>query len=175
MHTLTLDTPGGQLTAIADDDHTVLAAGFCDAAELAARLGLPAPPPPHAGPSPAGDAVAAYVAGDLGALDRVHTRQAGTDFQQAVWSALRAIPPGETASYAEIAAAIGRPQATRAVGSACGRNLIAPFVPCHRAVRTDGSLGGYAYGLAVKGWLLSLESGQGGRDEARAPAARSAV
>ena len=81
----------------------------------------------------------------------------GTDFQVRVWEALRAIPPGETATYAEIAARIGAPAAVRAVGTACGANPVAPVVPCHRVVRTDGGLGGYAYGLAVKEWLLDHE------------------
>lgn len=81
----------------------------------------------------------------------------GTAFQQAVWEALRAIPPGETRSYAQIAAATGRPGAVRATGSACGDNQLALLVPCHRVVRSDGGLGGYAYGLARKKALLARE------------------
>lgn len=81
----------------------------------------------------------------------------GTAFQQAVWQALRAIPPGETRSYAEIAAAAGRPGAVRAVGTACGANPLAIVVPCHRVLRADGALGGYAYGTARKQSLLARE------------------
>lgn len=81
----------------------------------------------------------------------------GTAFQEAVWKALSQIPPGETRSYAQIAAAIGRPAAVRAVGSACGANPVAVLIPCHRALRTDGSLGGYAYGLEIKTELLKRE------------------
>ncbi|MBK5264375.1 MAG: methylated-DNA--[protein]-cysteine S-methyltransferase, partial [Alphaproteobacteria bacterium] len=81
----------------------------------------------------------------------------GTAFQQAVWDALRAIPPGETRSYAQIAAAIGRPGAVRATGSACGDNQLAVLIPCHRVVRSDGGLGGYAYGLERKKALLGKE------------------
>ncbi|MDI1295750.1 MAG: bifunctional DNA-binding transcriptional regulator/O6-methylguanine-DNA methyltransferase Ada [bacterium] len=81
----------------------------------------------------------------------------GTAFQQAIWSALRAIPPGETRSYGEIAAAIGRPGATRAAGTACGDNALAVLVPCHRVLRSDGSLGGYAYGVDRKQALLARE------------------
>ncbi len=72
---------------------------------------------------------------------------------------MRSIPPGQTWSYARLAAEAGRPTAVRAAGSACARNLVAPFVPCHRVVRSDGSLGGYAYGLDIKRALLAHESG----------------
>ncbi len=82
---------------------------------------------------------------------------AGTAFQQAVWAELRRIPPGETRSYAQIAAAVGKPAAVRAAGSANGANNVAVLIPCHRVVRTDGSLGGYAYGLDRKRALLDKE------------------
>jgi AraC family transcriptional regulator of adaptative response/methylated-DNA-[protein]-cysteine methyltransferase len=81
----------------------------------------------------------------------------GTAFQQAVWAALRAIPPGETRSYGEIAAAVGRPGAVRAAGTACGDNGLAVLIPCHRVLRSDGTLGGYAYGLERKKALLERE------------------
>lgn len=84
----------------------------------------------------------------------------GTAFQQAVWQALRSIPAGETRSYSELAAMVGRPGAVRAAGSACGANALAVAIPCHRAVRTDGTLGGYAYGLARKARLLAAERGE---------------
>src|SRR5437868_4643911 len=74
-----------------------------------------------------------------------------------VWEALRRIPRGETRTYSDIAREIGAPAAVRAVGSACGANPVALVVPCHRAVRTDGGLGGYAWGLTVKRRLLELE------------------
>ncbi len=82
---------------------------------------------------------------------------AGTDFQMAVWKQLRTIPPGETRSYADIARALGRPKAVRAVGAANGANRIAVLIPCHRVLRSDGSLGGYAYGLHIKNMLLKRE------------------
>lgn len=85
----------------------------------------------------------------------------GTAFQEAVWRALRAIPAGETRSYAELAALAGNPQAVRAAGSACGANGVAVLIPCHRALRSDGSLGGYAYGLERKRALLAKEAGEG--------------
>ncbi|MBW8784560.1 MAG: bifunctional DNA-binding transcriptional regulator/O6-methylguanine-DNA methyltransferase Ada [Novosphingobium sp.] len=81
----------------------------------------------------------------------------GTAFQEAVWRELRRIAPGETRSYAEIAAAVGKPQAVRAAGSANGANNVAVLIPCHRVIRSDGSLGGYAYGLDIKRALLEKE------------------
>ncbi len=81
----------------------------------------------------------------------------GTAFQQAVWAALRAIPAGETRSYAQLAAAVGRPAAVRAAGTACGDNRLAVLIPCHRILRSDGGLGGYAWGLERKRALLDRE------------------
>jgi len=85
----------------------------------------------------------------------------GTAFQLRVWEELRRIPPGETRTYSEVAAAIGRPTATRAVANACGDNPVALVVPCHRVVRTDGGLGGYRWGLARKRTLLRHEGARG--------------
>ena len=82
---------------------------------------------------------------------------AGTAFQEAVWRELRKIPAGETRSYAQIAAAIGQPNAVRAVGTANGDNHVAVLIPCHRVIRSDGSLGGYAGGLDRKRKLLASE------------------
>jgi AraC family transcriptional regulator of adaptative response/methylated-DNA-[protein]-cysteine methyltransferase len=81
----------------------------------------------------------------------------GTAFQEAVWRELRRIPPGETRSYAELAAAAGNPKAVRAAGSANGANNVAVLIPCHRVIRTGGNLGGYAYGLEIKRKLLEKE------------------
>lgn len=81
----------------------------------------------------------------------------GTAFQEAVWRELTRIPPGETRTYAQIAAAVGRPAAVRAAGTANGDNNVAVLIPCHRVIRTDGTLGGYAYGLERKARLLERE------------------
>jgi len=81
----------------------------------------------------------------------------GTVFQQQVWQALRAVPWGETTTYAALARALGRPGAFHPVGAAVGRNPISLFIPCHRALGSDGSLTGYAGGLARKRWLLDHE------------------
>ena len=85
----------------------------------------------------------------------------GTVFQEAVWRELRKIPPGETRSYGQIAAAVGKPKAVRATGSANGANCVAVLIPCHRVVRSDGSLGGYAYGAKIKQKLLEKEKNKG--------------
>jgi O-6-methylguanine DNA methyltransferase len=82
---------------------------------------------------------------------------AGTDFQQQVWKGIADIPPGQTKTYGELARAIGRPNAVRAVGSACGRNPVPLFIPCHRVVGSNGGLGGFSCGLPWKELLLSLE------------------
>jgi AraC family transcriptional regulator, regulatory protein of adaptative response / methylated-DNA-[protein]-cysteine methyltransferase len=81
----------------------------------------------------------------------------GTAFQQRVWDELRRIPHGETRSYSELAAALGNPKASRAVGGANGANHVAVLIPCHRVIAADGTLGGYAYGLAIKAELLRRE------------------
>jgi len=84
----------------------------------------------------------------------------GTAFQRRVWDALRRIPPGATASYAEIAERIGAPRSSRAVGRACATNQVAVAIPCHRVVRSDGSLSGYRWGLEKKRRLLELEAAE---------------
>ncbi|MCC6131898.1 MAG: methylated-DNA--[protein]-cysteine S-methyltransferase [Acidobacteria bacterium] len=86
----------------------------------------------------------------------------GTEFQVAAWKALSRIPYGETRSYAEQAALIGRPKAVRAIGAANGRNPLPIFLPCHRVIGSDGSLTGYGGGLDKKEWLLAHEKGKPG-------------
>jgi len=81
----------------------------------------------------------------------------GTDFQQSIWKALQRIPVGKTTTYAQIAEAIGRPKALRAVGTAIGANPIAYLIPCHRVIRTDGGLGGFRWGLECKKKMLEWE------------------
>lgn len=118
---------------------------------------------PNARIEAGGDRMADLVAGAVAAVEMPSRMPdlpidvAGTAFQQAVWAELRRIPPGETRSCAQIAAAVGRPGAIRAAGSANGANNVAVLIPCHRVVRSDGSLGGYAYGLDRKRALLDKE------------------
>ena len=102
------------------------------------------------------DQLDAYFAGARTDFDLALAPR-GTPFQHAVWDALRAIPYGETRSYAEVAKAIGRPAAVRAVANACAANPVAVVVPCHRVVRADGSAGGYRWGPERKKTLLATE------------------
>lgn len=129
-----------------------------DAQALAARF-------PAATIAPGGEALARLAAEVIAVVEspaRAHALPRdvqGTTFQEAVWRALAAIPAGETRTYAELAALAGKPAAVRAAGSACGANPLALVVPCHRAQRSDGTLGGYAYGLERKRALLARERG----------------
>ncbi|MEG3125589.1 methylated-DNA--[protein]-cysteine S-methyltransferase [Sphingomonas sp. GB1N7] len=102
--------------------------------------------------------LAAYFAGTLTQFT-VPLDFHGTDFQKSVWAALLTIPFGETRSYGEIARAIGRPTASRAVGAANGKNPISIIAPCHRVIGTNGSLTGFAGGLEAKRLLIELERG----------------
>lgn len=109
-------------------------------------------------------ALTAQVVAQVERPDQAHNIPldiAGTAFQERIWQALMDIPAGETRSYAEIAAAAGNPKATRAAGSANGANSVAVLVPCHRVIRSDGGLGGYAYGTDIKRELLKREAGEG--------------
>ena len=118
---------------------------------------------PHAELIEGGEAFSALVAEVIASVERpgdsrhIPLDVQGTAFQEAVWQELRRIPPGETRSYAQIAAAIGKPGAVRAAGSANGANNVAVLIPCHRVVRSDGGLGGYAYGVEIKQKLLERE------------------
>jgi methylated-DNA-[protein]-cysteine S-methyltransferase len=105
--------------------------------------------------------LAEYFAGERTAFD-LPLHMIGSEFQRRVWTALRDIPCGETASYGAIAEQIGAPGAARAVGLANGQNPIAIIVPCHRVIGADGSLTGYGGGLPAKQWLLSHEAAQSG-------------
>ena len=98
-----------------------------------------------------------YLNGELEAVDTIPVNTGGTEFQRAAWQALRTIPAGKTATYAEQARRVGRPRASRAVGAANGQNPVAIVLPCHRVVGASGSLTGYAGGVSTKLWLLRHE------------------
>jgi methylated-DNA-[protein]-cysteine S-methyltransferase len=108
-------------------------------------------------------AVEAYFAGDTRALEGLDIRTGGTEFQRAVWAALRQIPVGETRTYGQLASAIGRPSAVRAVGLANGANPVGLAVPCHRVIGASGAMTGYAGGVERKRWLLAHEARGVGR------------
>jgi methylated-DNA-[protein]-cysteine S-methyltransferase len=150
----TITTPIAPLSVVTHGE-VVIASGFGELREIAGWVNVEVEPAEPTGT--VADAVRAYLAGQLDALDDVEVRQPGGPFAQEAWRAMREIPPGQTWSYRDLATKASRPDAVRAAGTACGRNHVAPFVPCHRVVRSDGSLGGYAYGLGVKRWLLAHE------------------
>jgi methylated-DNA-[protein]-cysteine S-methyltransferase len=103
------------------------------------------------------DALRGYFEGDLAAFDGIEAAARGTAFQERVWNALRKVPAGRTASYADIAQQIGQPTAVRAVGLADGQNPVPIIIPCHRIIGRDGSLTGFGGGLERKAWLLRHE------------------
>ena len=157
----TVDTPDGAFTILADEAGHVLASGWtADRATIIARLSERARPTTLAtGETDAAAAVAAYYDGDVTAIDDVPVAQHGTAMQLAGWEALRRIEPGRPLTYSEFAVELGSPSAVRAAASICARNAPALFVPCHRVLRSDGTLGGFAWGLDVKRRLLDRESG----------------
>ena len=151
MGPLTLAARGDQLVAVRFGDEREQAERFVHRQEPAAVI------VEHRDPAGAVTALHDYFGGDLGAVDRLQVEFYGTEFQRCVWTALRTIPAGRTASYSDIANAIGAPTATRAVGAANGANPIPIVVPCHRIIGTSGALVGYGGGLDRKRWLLEHE------------------
>jgi methylated-DNA-[protein]-cysteine S-methyltransferase len=155
----TVDTPAGPFTMLATDD-AVLASGWTTDIDALAPLvhGDLRPrtrPQPRADLGPFTKAVLAYLDGDLDAIDDVPVRQRSGGFLEHAWATLREVR--EPVTYTEFAARAGRPAAVRAAAQACARNAAALFVPCHRVLRLDGSLGGFRWGLPVKQWLLEHE------------------
>ncbi|MFB9448566.1 methylated-DNA--[protein]-cysteine S-methyltransferase [Dactylosporangium vinaceum] len=103
-------------------------------------------------------ALLSYLDGDLTAIDEVPVRQRGGQFITHAWEVLRQVPAGGPVTYTEFADRAGRPAAVRAAAMACATNAAALFVPCHRVLRLDGTLGGFRWGLPVKRWLLDFEA-----------------
>ncbi|MGH3932985.1 MAG: methylated-DNA--[protein]-cysteine S-methyltransferase [Pseudonocardiaceae bacterium] len=158
----TVDTPIGPFTVLVDDEGVVLASGWtAELDDLLPQVAAPLRPAAVRHRPDLGvvtSAVTGYHRGDLAAISDVPVRQQSGEFLQHAWQVLRAIPAGAPISYTELAAKAGRPEAVRAAASACARNAAALFVPCHRVLRADGSLGGFRWGLPAKRWLLDHES-----------------
>ncbi|MEU4421937.1 methylated-DNA--[protein]-cysteine S-methyltransferase [Actinoplanes sp. NPDC024001] len=158
----TMDTPVGPFTVITTDTGAVRASGFTtDVPELMRLVhpALAAPVEENDDVGPVRAAVRDYLAGDLTALDGVVVEQHSRgEFMVHAWEVMRQIKPGAPVTYTRYAELAGRPTAIRAAASACARNAVALFLPCHRVLRTDGSLGGYRWGLPVKSWLLQHEA-----------------
>ncbi|MBK7876842.1 MAG: methylated-DNA--[protein]-cysteine S-methyltransferase [Planctomycetes bacterium] len=175
-----LGTPLGPMLAAATAKGVVLLE-FVDrraieaqVATLRRRMELPIVPGTNAVLDRLARELGEYFAGTRARFD-VPLHAPGTPFQEAVWKELRAIPPGATRSYADVARALGRPTATRAVARANGDNRLALLLPCHRVIGSDGALTGYAGGLWRKEWLLAHERGERPQVEAvrAAPPARA--
>jgi methylated-DNA-[protein]-cysteine S-methyltransferase len=156
----TIDTPDGPFTIVADDHERVLASGWtADPQEVLDRIPLRLRPTDVVeGETTAASAARAYYSGDVSAIDSVEVAQRGTVLQERGWAGLRTITPGSPLTYTEFAAVIGEPAAVRAAASICARNAPALFVPCHRVLRSDGALGGFAWGVEVKRSLLAREA-----------------
>lgn len=159
--TQVLATPAGPLSLLARG-HVLVAAGFTDdPATLHVRLAPELRDLPLRRVDDLGEparAVRDYLDGDLAALDRIPAEQPGSERRRRLHAALRAVPAGTTVTYAQLAERAGMPRsAARAAGGACAKNLIAPFVPCHRVVPSTGGVGSYYYGPEVKRWLLRHE------------------
>jgi methylated-DNA-[protein]-cysteine S-methyltransferase len=157
----TLDTPIGPFTAVVDADGAVLASGWTAALDDLLPLIHPTLRPAELTEGDlgaAGEAITRYHAGELSVIDDVPVRQRSGGFLEHAWDVLRTVPAGAPVTYTEYAAKAGRPAAVRGAASACARNAAALFVPCHRVIRTDGTLGGFRWGLEVKRRLLDHES-----------------
>jgi methylated-DNA-[protein]-cysteine S-methyltransferase len=161
---ITTQTPLGDFHMIAEpsreaNQEIVRASGFGSPAELAARLPkeLRDVPLSLTKGHPHQAWVGAYFDGDMSALKNIPATQAGSDFYHAVWRAMNAVSPGKTISYKELAANASNPTAIRAAGTACGMNRLILLVPCHRILKSDGSIGSYLYGPKRKEELLRLE------------------
>lgn len=160
----TVPTPLGPMLIVTDAEGCLRAADFDEFEDRLRRYlrrhhGAVTLQPHEAQPtSAAARALEDYFNGDLSALKTVRINANGTEFQRAVWSALRTIPVGSTLSYGALAWQIGNPKAVRAVGLANGANPIPVFVPCHRVIGADGSLTGFGGGLHRKRWLLAHEA-----------------
>lgn len=151
-----MDSPIGPLTLVVQGDELIRLAMEAQRHRPAAEMFGPPTPADHPLLDEAKAQLTQYFEGRCTTFD-LPLRLRGTAFQKRVWAALREVPYGTTISYGQLAARIGSPRASRAVGLANGRNPIAVIVPCHRIVAADGSLGGYGGGAERKQHLLSLE------------------
>lgn len=160
FHAHEFETPIGRMITVVDEDAAVRLLEFANGRSPSAHVARFGPEVRWTANACAHvvAAVDQWFAGDRKALDSLELRPAGTAFSKQVWSEVRKVPFGSTASYGDIAARLGRPGASRAVGRANGANPVCLAIPCHRIVGADGSLTGYGGGLATKAALLAFES-----------------
>lgn len=156
---MTVSTPDDQFHIIIDDNDIARASGFGSTIDLIKRLdsSLDSSTVTQIKNHPYQNHVSDYYSGDGTALDKIPHSQIGTEFQNRVWHAMSAIPCGQTLSYKRLADISGNPTAIRAAGTICGLNKLILLVPCHRILKSDGSIGNYLYGPAIKQSLLRHE------------------
>ena len=157
-----ISTPWGKIASVVDvtNTPTVIGAGFKPIAKLIKQL-----PEKYKEFDIKKDTKLAgvtavvndWIDGDLDAFAQLKVLQPGGDFMQSCWKILRKVKGGKVISYADLAQKAGNAKAVRAAGSACAKNLIAPFIPCHRVVKTGGAIGNYAFGISLKKLLLTHE------------------
>lgn len=155
----TNNTPDGEFHIIFDNEGIARASGFGDLQDLKKRLpeNLQSITLEPVHDHPYEKFVTAYYDGDKTALDAIPRDQTGSDFQKRVWQAISNISYGKTISYKELAEQSGNPAAIRAAGTICGLNRLILLIPCHRVLKSDGSIGSYLYGSEIKESLLRRE------------------
>jgi methylated-DNA-[protein]-cysteine S-methyltransferase len=158
----TVDTPVGPFTTVVNAQDVVLASGWtADLGELLPQVGPSLRPTEIEERADLGRitrAVRDYHAGELQAIDDIEVLQRSGEFREHAWRVLRTVPAGKPVTYKEYAELAGRPAAVRAAAGACAYNAVTLFVPCHRVLRTDGTIGGFRWGAEVKRWLLDHEA-----------------
>lgn len=162
----TYPTPAGRVVVVVDphaagdlgptEYGAVVAATFRDLDDAVERIPVEYEIRPRSTVPFIADVLRRYSDGDINALEEVSVTQAGGPFQQRAWRAMRGIRAGSVDTYAGLARRAGNPRAARAAGTVCSTNLVAPFIPCHRVVASNG-IGGYGYGLDIKVSLLEHE------------------
>lgn len=162
----TVDTVDGPFTVVTRNDDVIASGWTADVESLVALIhpamrpevaGVLAAELANPGMSAAVAAVIAHYAGDVGATRSIPVVQQSGPFREQAWDVMRDVAPGSSITYTEFAERAGRPAAVRAAAGACAQNAAALFVPCHRILRSDGSLGGFRYGLDIKRRLLERE------------------
>jgi O-6-methylguanine DNA methyltransferase len=159
LQIISIFTPDGLFSMVADHTNIVRLSGFGEVGQLARRLpgelqGLSIRPVEN---HPYANQIKAYYDGNIAALTSIPQSQSGSSFQEQVWRAIYRIPVGHTLTYKQLAVASGHPAAVRAVGTACGANKLILLIPCHRILKSGGGIGSYLYGPDLKESLLRRE------------------
>ena len=157
---MTMPTPDGDFSIVIDKNEVAIVSGFGNTEKLFRKLpkDLQSTNIKIVDKHPYKKLVEEYYCGDKSALSKMPKQQTGSNFQKKVWDGIINISYGKTLSYGQLAKKIGYPKAARAVGTACGLNRLALIIPCHRVIKSDGTIGGYAHKIDIKQSLLERES-----------------